>query len=874
MDSTEVRKIFLDYFEKNGHRIVPGYSLIPPEDPSLLFVNAGMVQFKDFFTGLRKPSIKRAATSQKCLRVSGKHNDLEQVGRTPRHHTFFEMLGNFSFGDYFKKDAIIFAWELLTSKYGLNADDLYVTVHPDDSEAKDLWKKEIGISGSRIFEDMTNFWAMGETGPCGHCSEIHIDRGRNFKGKSLEEPGERFMELWNLVFMQFERDSEGAIKPLPAPSIDTGMGLERITSVLQVVRSNFETDLFMPLIREMEKISGRKFLSGNAEDDIGFRVIADHARAASFLITEGVLPENDGRGYVLRRLMRRAIRFGRKLGVTEPFFHEICTKVISSMGSVFPELAENKHVIEKAVKNEEERFLHTIDAGLSILKAEMERMTGSRIIEGKVAFNLYDTHGFPLDLTQLIASENGFTVDEPGFSLEMDIQRERGKASWKENADILSNTGRIAGEKNITTDFSGYENESCTARILLVLKNDQAVEQILEGEQGIILTDVTPFYGEAGGQAGDTGRIFRENDYEFKVNDTKKINDNLFVHYGMAEKGKFRVSDIVRMQVDTERRSMIRRNHSATHLLHHALRTVLGTHVKQRGSLVNESYLRFDFSHFKPLSSTGIQSIEQMVNSKISENSEVSTAITGMDDAVKSGAIAFFGDKYGEKVRMVSMGRKDTGVSIELCGGTHVKFTGDIGIFKILQETSVSAGVRRIVAKTHIEALKEIQKKDNLVSEICRLFNVNENELIPRIMKFLHDERDLRQEMDDLKIKAGAVSGQDKIETVGKIKVLVHHSHDLDARSSRSLIDRLRDQVKTGIVMLFNENEGKLAVLLGVTDDMRNKFRADALLKEILMKNSGRGGGNDRLAQGSADISSINAIKKDFYDIIIRLSNE
>jgi alanyl-tRNA synthetase len=845
-----IRNRFLKFFESRGHRVVGSHSLLPAGDQTLLFVNAGMVQFKDVFTGQRDPGYERAATTQKCLRVSGKHNDLDEVGRTPRHHTFFEMLGNFSFGDYFKRDAVLYAWELLVGEFGLDPADLWVTVHPDDAEARELWEGVVGVDPSRILADPSNFWSMGETGPCGPCSEIHIDRGPSFPGVSMEDPGHRFMELWNLVFMQYDRDSEGKLTPLPAPSIDTGMGLERIASVLQGVRSNYDTDLFMPLIERMAAIAGARY-GQDDETDTALRVVADHARATAFLICDGVYPENEGRGYVLRRLMRRALRFGHKLGVRGPFFTRICLEVRAAMGAAWPELEAAAPIIERVAGQEEERFLRTLSSGLDLLEnaIRIARDKGDSTLDGDTIFALYDTHGFPVDLTEVVAGEHGLALDQAGFETRMEAQRARGRASWKTHSEDLKEVLDACAEKGLKSSFTGYSDESGTSRILAIFAGGMPVEQAGPGTTVIVVTAETPFYGESGGQVGDTG-VIEGAGVHVKVAEARRPREDLVLHIGEVHgEQSLRTGQDVRLIVD-EGRARTRRNHSATHLLHRALREVLGGHVRQRGSLVAPDRLRFDFSHSAPVSDEELALIEDRVIEWIFRDDPVETDVLPQDEAVARGALHFFGDKYGDVVRMVTMGG-----SRELCGGTHVSRTGDIGLFKIVSEAGISAGVRRIEALTGEAALTHLRAQDRVVQELSRLLRIDGQGLADRVRKMQADDKALRRELAEAQVKAASGAGGGDggvVHEVNGVRILVASAEGMDPKAARDLADVLRGKVGSGLVLLTRSEGEKLMVILAGTRDVSESRPANRLLQVILEPMGGRGGGNPMLAQGSA----------------------
>ena len=855
MKSETVRSEFLRFFEDREHHVVPSHSLTPPDDPSLLFVNAGMVQFKDIFVGQRDPGYRRAASTQKCLRVSGKHNDLEEVGRTPRHHTFFEMLGNFSFGDYFKKDAIPYGWELLTRVYGLKEKDLWVTVHPEDAEAREIWIKDMGLDPARVVSDPENFWSMGDTGPCGPCSEIHIDRGESFTGSHvLDDPGDRFMELWNLVFMQFDRDSEGQMTPLPAPSIDTGMGLERICAVLQDVRSNYETDLFMPLIEKMATVAGVT-VAGNGETDTALRVIADHARATAFLISDGIYPDNEGRGYVLRRLMRRALRFGHKLGLKEPFFTGICLEVSSVMGDAWPVLGESADIIERIAGKEEERFLRTLSSGMELLETAITQCTkdDKREVDGATIFALYDTHGFPADLTRVVVEEHGLTIDQDGFDREMERQRERGRASWNRKGgqdSIETAVKKMIEIRNARAGrgFVGYDVDETDSEIVSIVQETSALEVAGEGLEVFLFTRETPFYGEAGGQVGDTGFITGPNG-KAVVLDTKKPREDVILHVVRVMKGELKVGDTCQLAVDRTKRDLTRKNHSATHLLHHALRLVLGTHVRQRGSMVSPQRLRFDFSHTGAMSGEEISRVEDAVTSWVLADHGVQTDVLSFDEAVENGALHFFGDKYGDVVRMVTMGE-----SRELCGGTHVTHTGEIGLVKVLSETGISAGVRRIEAVCGPRVMEYIRERDELVHGISGLLKTDPAHVTGKVKRLVESEKALQKDLNRLKLQSAVGAGAteaDGVHEAGGIRVLAVSGEEVDPQGLRELADVMRNRVGSGYVLITRREGSRLMVLLAATKDVSVNLPANRALKEVLEPLGGRGGGNPVLAQGS-----------------------
>ena len=881
--SNEIRRMFLEYFGKQEHTVLPSHSLIPPEDPTLLFVNAGMVQFKDVFVGRKKLDTSRASTSQKCLRVSGKHNDLENVGRTARHHTFFEMLGNFSFGDYFKEDAIRFGWEFLTSPQymGLPKEKLWVTIHPDDQEALELWRTVTDVSKDRILSDPTNFWSMGDTGPCGPCSEIHIDQGPALSGGKevpFGEGGDRYLELWNLVFMQFDRDAQGTMTPLPRPSIDTGMGLERIVAIVQGKTANYDTDLFRPLIEVAEEHSGRKYLGrfgdpdkreAEIEEDVAFRVIADHARATAFLVADGIYPENEGRGYVLRRVMRRAIRFGRKLGIEGEFLHAVCDKVVDLMGDIYPELVAVRGIIDRVVRKEEQRFGRTLSDGLRLLEGEIGALgdKGERVVPGRTVFELYDTHGFPVDLTQIIAEEHGFAIDEPGFRAAMEEQRERGRASWKGTDETRLALYRSLVDDGVFSEFVGYEWEQADSEITALLRNGRRAESADRGDAVELVTARTPYYGESGGQVGDTGTIEGAGGLFVRVTDTRKSPDGLITHVGTVEHGEVAVGDAVTLTIDSASRQPTRRNHSATHLLHWALRKVLGDHVKQRGSLVAPDRLRFDFSHFGPLTPEETTRVEWLVNEAVVANHEVRTDILGYKEATDRGAIAFFEEKYGDTVRVVSMAK-----STELCGGTHVARTGDIGLFKIVQEQGISSGVRRIEGVTGMNAVRWLNERESQVLAACERLKTSPGQLQDRVERMLRELRGRDQEIEALKGKLAQAMTQEQAtgaRDFGGVKALAMALDGAAAKDLRPLADKMRDRIGSGVVLLCSRTDGKVNMLVAVTTDRVGDFDAGRIVSELAPLVGGRGGGRKDMAQaGGSEPSGLDAAIARFYSIV------
>ncbi|MBT8766779.1 alanine--tRNA ligase [Metapseudomonas boanensis] len=851
MKSAEIREAFLSFFEEKGHTRVASSSLIPGNDPTLLFTNAGMNQFKDCFLGLEKRAYTRATTSQKCVRAGGKHNDLENVGYTARHHTFFEMLGNFSFGDYFKRDAIHYAWEFLTGDKWLKLpkDKLWVTVYASDDEAYDIWTQEVGIPHERMVRigdnkgapyASDNFWAMGDTGPCGPCTEIFYDHGPDIWGGppgSPEEDGDRYIEIWNNVFMQFNRTADGVMHPLPAPSVDTGMGLERISAVLQHVHSNYEIDLFQSLLKASAEAIGC------ANDDApSLKVVADHIRSCSFLVADGVLPSNEGRGYVLRRIIRRACRHGNKLGAKGSFFHKIVAALVAEMGEAFPELKQQQAHIERVLKTEEEQFAKTLEQGLKILEQDLVGLKG-KMIPGETLFKLYDTYGFPVDLTGDIARERGLTIDEAGFEREMEGQRERARASSAFGMDY-----NALVKVDADTNFTGYVCTSGEGKVIALFKDGQAVEQLGEGEEGVLVLDRTPFYAESGGQVGDCGFIAAAG-LRFDVRDTTKAG-GAFLHHGVVDSGTLRVGAGVTAQVDATVRQATALNHSATHLLHAALRRVLGDHVQQKGSLVDSQRLRFDFSHFEAIKPEQLKALEDIVNAEIRKNSEVETEETDIDTAKAKGAMALFGEKYGEQVRVLSMGGD---FSVELCGGTHVSRTGDIGLFKIVSEGGVAAGVRRIEAVTGSAALGYLNGAEEQLKEAAALVKGSRDNLLDKLSGLLERNRQLEKELEQLKAKAASAAGDDlassAIEVKG-VKVLAARLDGLDGDALLALVDQLKNKLGRAVILLGGALEGKVTLVAGVTQDLTGQLKAGDLMKQAAAAVGGKGGGRPDMARG------------------------
>ncbi len=857
MKSAEIREAFLKFFEEKGHTRVPSSSLVPDNDPTLLFTNAGMNQFKDSFLGLEKRPYTRAASSQKCVRAGGKHNDLENVGYTARHHTFFEMLGNFSFGDYFKRDAIHYAWEFLTSEAWLNLpqEKLWVTVYHTDDEAYDIWHKEIGVPAERLIrigdEGDTpyvsdNFWAMGDTGPCGPCTEIFFDHGEHIWGGppgSPEEDGDRYIEIWNNVFMQFNRTADGQMHSLPAPSVDTGMGLERISAVMQHVNSNYEIDLFQNLLTAAAAAIGCE-----NNDDPSLKVVADHIRSCSFLIADGVLPANDGRGYVLRRIIRRACRHGHKLGAQSGFFYKIVAALVAEMGDAFPELKQQQAQIERVLKNEEEQFAKTLEQGLRILEADLAELSGT-VIPGEVVFKLYDTYGFPMDLTADIARERELTVDEEGFEREMQAQRERARSASSFGIDYNSLI-KVEGQ----TDFLGYTDLEASAQIVSLLKDGQTAEHASAGDELVVVLDKTPFYAESGGQVGDCGYLLAPG-VRFEVRDTTKAGD-AFLHHGMLLEGELNNGTWVQAQVDSGVRQATVLNHSATHLLHAALREIVGEHVQQKGSLVDSQRLRFDFSHFEALSAEQITALEDRVNQHIRNNTEICTELTDIETAKKKGALALFGEKYGNEVRVLSMG---DGYSVELCGGTHAKRTGDIGVFKITSEGGVAAGVRRIEAITGELAWQWLKKTEGTVKQLMSMVKANRDNLVDKLQAVLEQYKTLEKELQQSKAKAASAAGSDLVaqaQKVNGVKVLAAQLDGLDNKALLELVDQLKNKLGSGVILLGSLLDDRVVLVAGVTKDLTARFKAGDLMRQAAAQVGGKGGGRPDMAQGGGTDAS------------------
>ena len=838
MKSSEIRQKFLEFFESHGHTVVPSSSLVPGSDPTLLFTNAGMVQFKDVFLGHDKRPYTRAASSQRCVRAGGKHNDLENVGYTARHHTFFEMLGNFSFGDYFKRHAIKFAWEFLTVTLNIAPEKLWITVYAEDDEAADIWLNDIGIDSSRFTRIATldNFWQMGDTGPCGPCSEIFYDHGPEVPGGppgSPEADGDRYVEIWNLVFMQYNRDSAGTLHPLPRPSVDTGMGLERIAAVMQQVHSNYEIDLFQDLIGAAAHATHTTDLSSTS-----LRVIADHIRACSFLIADGVIPGNEGRGYVLRRIIRRAIRHGYKLGQNEPFFYLLVEDLAKVMGQAYPELVESKSRVAAVLKQEEERFAETLENGMEVLEAALH--LGARALDGETLFRLYDTFGFPLDLTADIARERGITIDQAGFERAMERQRERARA-----------TSKFTMEEGITysgpsTAFHGYEGLQHEGEALAIYKEGSRVDFIEAGDEAVVVLDQTPFYAESGGQVGDRGELLAANG-TFAVSDTLKIQANVFGHKGLLRSGRLVTGDTVLAEVDRVARARTERNHSVTHLMHKALRQVLGGHVQQKGSLVDPDKTRFDFAHNQPLTDAQIREVEALVNAEILVNEATTARMMTIDDAKKTGAMMLFGEKYGSEVRVL-----DIGTSRELCGGTHVKRTGDIGLFKIVAESGVAAGIRRVEAVTGERALAYIQERESQLQQVADAVKAQPQDAAARVMQILDNVKVLEKELARMKSKLAGSQGGDLASHAREVKgakVLAVSIEEADSRVLRETLDKFKDKFKSGIVVLGAIEDGRVKLIAGVTADLTPKVKAGDLVNFVARQVGGKGGGRPDMAQ-------------------------
>ncbi len=842
MSAADVRSAFLQFFRANNHIIVPSSSLVPGNDPTLLFTNAGMVQFKDVFLGKDQRDYLRAATSQRCVRAGGKHNDLENVGYTARHHTFFEMLGNFSFGDYFKREAIHFAWDFLIYNMRLDPKRLWCTVYRDDDEAADIWLKDIGISPERFSRlgEASNFWAMGDTGPCGPCSEIFYDHGPHIAGGppgSPDEEGDRYVEIWNLVFMQFDRGADGTLTPLPRPSVDTGMGLERITAVLQGVHSNYDIDLFKTLIAAAGKLAGTSVLTSNS-----LRVIADHIRACTFLVVDGVLPSNEGRGYVLRRIIRRAIRHGYKLGIQEPFFYKLVPVLVAEMGEAYPELVRGRAHAERVLKQEEERFAETLANGMILLEGAIRSLRGAKVIDGDTVFKLYDTFGFPMDLTADIARERGLSIDQARFDAAMEEQKKKSKQASKFGVDM-----RAGASVDARTLFQGYDRLSASGRVAALLRDGKPVESLAAGEEGEVVLDRTPFYAEAGGQVGDTGELSASG-VRFAVADTQK-RGAAHAHRGRLAEGTIRLGDELLAEVDGARRQATALNHSATHLLHAALRQVLGTHVQQKGSLVAPDRLRFDFGHFQALTAVELREIERLVNAQVRANAPAETKVMDYDGAVAAGAIALFGEKYDKDVRVLRMGD----FSMELCGGTHVQRAGDIGLFTIVSESGVASGVRRIEALTGDGALRYVEQNDDLVKDLAGLVRGSREDVTEKVREQLERTRQLEREIRTLKDRLASGKGLDlaagAVEVNG-VKVVATKVDGADAGALRAAVDELKERLKAAVIVLAStESPTKVLLVAGVTAEQTKRIKAGELVGAVAALIGGRGGGRADFAQ-------------------------
>lgn len=853
MQSNEIRDRFLQYFAAHGHEIVASSSLVPANDPTLLFTNAGMVQFKELFLGLEHRDYTRAASSQRCVRAGGKHNDLENVGYTARHHTFFEMLGNFSFGDYFKREAINHAWTFLTRELKLPPEKLWVTVFHEDDEAADIWLNEIGVDADRFSRlgEKDNFWAMGDTGPCGPCSEIFYDHGDSVPGGppgSPEEDGDRYIEIWNLVFMQFDRQSDGTMVPLPKPSVDTGMGLERLAAVLQGVHSNYEIDIFQHLLEAAAGI-----LKVPDTTNTSLRVIADHIRSCAFLITDGVLPSNEGRGYVLRRIIRRAVRHGYQLGVSEVFFHKLVPALVEQMGDAYPELRKAQAQVEKVLRDEEEQFARTLDNGMSILEEAISDLDG-KVIPGDTVFRLYDTYGFPVDLTADVAREHGLGIDMAGFEKAMAVQKEQARAASQFNV-----VEKLSINLEEGTEFVGYETLASDARVLAIFENGKSVDSISGQSEALLVLDRSPFYAEAGGQVGDRGVLQvtdAANDAEFAVVDTQKQGQH-FLHKGVLKQGRITVGDSIEAQVEAGNRHAVMLNHSATHLLHAALRQVLGDHVTQKGSLVSAERLRFDFSHTAPLSRQQLTDIETLVNEQIMLNHEVGKELMSMDQAMDKGALALFGEKYGDEVRVVTMGDFST----ELCGGTHVQRTGDIGLFKLIAESGIASGVRRVEAVTGEGALAYVAREEAVLRDLCDVLKSNPDSLAEKARQLVDSNRKLERELEQVKVKLASAAGTDIADgatDVAGVRLLTRKVEGFNSKTLRDTVDQLKNRLGSGVILLANVDDGKISLVAGVTKDLTDRVKAGELVNHVASRVGGKGGGRADMAMaGGSDVEAL-----------------
>ena len=859
ISTSDIRELFLSYFEHQNHTRTASSSLVPDNDPTLLFTNAGMVQFKDVFLGDDEFVSTRAASSQRCVRAGGKHNDLENVGYTARHHTFFEMLGNFSFGDYFKSQAIPLAWNFLINELGISPEKLWITIYEEDDEAHEIWSKIIGLNEERIIRigdnkgsryESDNFWSMGDTGPCGPCTEIFYDHGDHIKGGlpgTADEDGDRFIEIWNIVFMQYNRTSNGELNPLPKPSVDTGMGLERITAVMQGVNSNYEIDIFKDLILSISKITNIKDTNNNS-----LKVIADHIRSTSFLICDGIIPSNEGRGYVLRRIIRRALRHGHKLGLSGLFFWKVASSLEKIMGNAYPELSSNLKKIETVIKAEEKQFLVTLDQGMKILNKYLQDIDGSTI-NGELIFKLYDTYGFPIDLTEDIAREKGYIIDKDGYDKFMAIQKTKAKTSsnFKKSVNKL-NLNSISNK----TSFMGYDSLQNQGKILGLYVEGESVPMVGESQEAIVILDNTTLYAESGGQVGDRGRLYSENS-KFDVIDTKKQGE-VFLHYGHVDEGSFSLGEEVNVRVENESRSAITLNHSATHLLHAALRNILGDHVVQKGSLVEADRLRFDFSHPEPISDELIRQISNVVNSQIRKNTKVDISITSLNDAKEAGALALFGEKYDNEVRVLSMGEEN--FSVELCGGTHVNQTGDIGLLLITAEYGIASGVRRIEAVTGVEAIKHIEKNQTILSKAAKTLKTDIQDLPDRIDQILSNQRKLEKQLESFKKEISTQAGNNlikKVESIGDVNVLIETIDGCSSSDLKDILDEIKQKINPSIIILATPNDEKISLLASVDKSLTKKIKAGDIIKSLSTALGGNGGGRPDFAQGAGTNRSI-----------------
>jgi len=870
MTGNEIRKSFLDYFSEKEHRLVRSSPLVPINDPTLLFANAGMVQFKDTFTGLERRDYVRATSSQKCLRVSGKHNDLENVGRTARHHTFFEMLGNFSFGDYFKEKAIEFAWEFLVDRSGLDGERIWITIFREDDEAGELWQRIVGVPADRIIrcDEKDNFWSMGNTGPCGPCSELIYDQGAHLvgglPGSGADEDGDRYLELWNLVFMQFDRDDSGKMNPLPKPSVDTGMGLERLAAVLQGENSNFHTDLLMPVIHHVEALCGKTYGGKEAQSpdpdaDVSFRVIADHIRSVSFLVADGILPSNEGRGYVLRRVSRRAMRHGRMLGIHEPFLHQTASVVADMMGDAFPELRENFNYISRVTLGEEERFAHTLGQGQPRMDelCDKAKTASDGTVSGNEVFVLFDTFGYPWDLAAETAAFHGLEIDRTAFDTSMEKQRVRARAHWKGSGEAgVSPIWHEIREAHGPTEFLGYGESRATCEVAAIVREGQRIDSATEGKEAEVFLPKTPFYAESGGQEGDHGRLTWA-DGAAVILDTQKPLPDIYVHLVRVEHGTLQAGQAVDAEIDTERRGSLQLNHTATHILQFALRQVLGDHVKQAGSHLSKERLRFDFTHFTQITPRERERIEDIVNMRIRENGPVSTEVMSIEQALESGAMALFGERYGEEVRVVSVGE----FSKELCGGTHTGAAGDIGLFRILHEGSIASGVRRIEATTGEHSMAQARQEQKVLAEITEMTKSGPLEEAERVRRLIEQNRSLERELKQIRDKQSQADVGDlasDAQEINGLKVIATRRDGIEPSGLRNLIDTAKNKIKSGVVIIISVTDGKVSIAVGVTKDLTDKCHAGNLVKELASMVGGKGGGRPDFAQaGGKDVEKV-----------------